>query len=107
MVQVLFNRWVFVSDGYIYLGKQVKTEGLGVGESVVLHLTEALKDSHARVYADNFFSSPVLAKKLLDNGIYFVGTVRSNRKGMPRTLKVSSACLNEKLRSRQASHLWT
>ena len=83
------------ADGYlyeldIYLGKQVRTSGFGVGESVVLQLTELLKDSHVTIYADNFFAAPILAKTLLENGIYFNGTVRSNRKGMPSNLKVRS-----------------
>lgn len=91
-----FKLWFRCSsfDGYlyeldIYLGKkQNKTSGFGVGESVVLQLTELLKDSYVTIYADNFFASPILAKTLLENGIYFNGTVRSNRKGMPNNLKV-------------------
>lgn len=69
----------------MYVGKKEKTE-FGLGESVVLSLCKSLKNTNCFVYFDNFFTSPTLIAKLLDNGIYGTGTVRANRKHMP-TLK--------------------
>ena len=69
----------------MYLGKKGNTE-FGHGESVVLSLCKSLKDTNCYVYFDNFFTSPTLMAKLLENGIYGIGTVRANRKHMP-TLK--------------------
>ena len=69
----------------MYLGKKGNTE-FGLGESVVLSLCKSLKDTNCCVYFDNFFTSSMLMAKLLENGIYGIGTVRANRKHMP-TLK--------------------
>ena len=66
----------------MYLRKKGNTE-FGLGESVVLSLCQKLKDTHCFVFFDNFFTSPVLLIKLLEMGIYAIGTVRTNRKNMP------------------------
>ena len=58
----------------MHLGKKGNTE-FGLGESVVLSLCECLKDTNCYVYFDNFFASPRLMAKLLENGIYGIGTV--------------------------------
>ena len=55
-----------------------------MGEEVVLELTQALAGSFAEVYFDNFFNSPKLIDELFKRGTYSTGTVRSNRKNMPR-----------------------
>ena len=69
----------------MYLGKKGNNE-FGLGESVVLSLCKSLKDTNCYVYFDNFFTSPTLMAKLLENGIYGIGIVRANHKHMP-TLK--------------------
>lgn len=70
----------------LYTGRK-STPELGLGESVVLQLSSSLQDSFATLYADNYFSSPLLAKKLLESGIYFTGVVKQNRVGMPSFMK--------------------
>lgn len=72
----------------IYCGKNDQS-GVGLGESVVLNLTRRLHHSYITIHCDNFFTSPSLVKALLDNGLYYVGTVRPNRKFMPKSFKVS------------------
>ena len=69
----------------MYVGRKEKTE-FGLGESVVLSLCKSLENTNCFVYFDNCFTSPTLIAKLLDKGIYAVGTVKANRKHMP-TLK--------------------
>ena len=74
---------IFVCKFDIYLGKKENTEfGL---ESVLLSLCEGLKDANCYVCFDNFFTSPTLMAKLLENGIYGVGTVRTNRKDITKS----------------------
>ncbi len=70
----------------LYLGKRKNTEELGIGEGVVLGLSEGLKNKFATLYFDNFFNSPTLIKRLYERGLYGIGTVRSNRKHMPEML---------------------
>ena len=53
----------------MYLQKKRYTK-FGLSESVVLSLCECLKDTNCYVYFDNFFTSPTLMAKLLENGIY-------------------------------------
>ena len=43
----------------LYLGKKEKTEEI-LGPSVVLKVTEILKNSYCTVFFDNFFNSPSL-----------------------------------------------
>ena len=71
----------------IYLGRKQKPEFiLGLGEEVVLQLTKDLEQSFCTVYFDNFFNSPKLIAKLFQKGIYGIGTVRANRKQMPKMI---------------------
>ena len=71
----------------IYLRrKQTPKFNLGIGEEVVLQLTKDLERSFCTVYFDNFFNSPKLIEKLFQKGIYGIGTVRANRKQMPKMI---------------------
>ena len=91
-----FKVWVLAdsSNGYfldtnVYVGRPsdgVTTEH-GLGERVVLQLTEQYRHKHFRLFCDNYFSSPLLFDTLLTHGIYACGTVRSDRRGFPNGLK--------------------
>ena len=71
----------------IYLGrKQTPVFNLGLWEEVVLQLTKNLERSFCIVYFDNFFNNPKLIEKLCQKGIYGIGTVRANRKQMPKMI---------------------
>ena len=50
----------------------------------MLHLTQELENLFCQVYIDNFFNSPALQVELLSKKIYSVGTVRPNRKHLPK-----------------------
>lgn len=70
----------------LYTGKKTDTEH-GLGETVVIMLTKDLEDLCCEIYIDNFFNSPLLQLKLQEQHIYLCGTVRVDRKHMPKNLK--------------------
>lgn len=70
----------------LYTGRKVDTEH-GWGEGVVYMLTRSMKDLYCQVYVHNFFNRPSPQKSLLREGIYSCGTVRQNRKFMPKSLE--------------------
>ncbi|KAK8772743.1 hypothetical protein V5799_024013, partial [Amblyomma americanum] len=83
------------SSGYclkfsIYTGKSEKTTvtaGLLCSEAVVIDLLEKrLPDGHT-VFMDNWYSSPLLFRHLKEAGSNAVGTVRLQRKNMPKDFK--------------------
>ena len=70
--------------GYVmYTGKN-KSREVGLAEAVVLQLTRKITGSNIRIYIDNFYTSPSLLSKLKQDAIFCTGTVRHNRKGMPK-----------------------
>lgn len=73
----------------VYTGASEDTEmDESTVESVVRSLTEDISDQYPyHLFADNFYSSIPLALKLLDKKIYFTGTIRENRKYIPKVLK--------------------
>ena len=71
----------------IYLGrKQTPEFNLGLGEEVVLQLKKDLERSFCTVYFDNFFNSPKFIEELFQKGVCSIGTVRANRKQMPKRI---------------------
>ena len=76
----------YFCDFSVYIGKPSDgtTTEVGLGERVVLQLSEHLRDKHYQLYCDNFFTTCYL---LLQHNIYGCGTTRSYRQGFPDTLK--------------------
>lgn len=80
-------------DGYtlniiVYSGKDENSgkKGFAHAERIVMKLIETLQHSDGRIlYADNYYSSIPLVKKLHKKKITYCGTLRANRKGIPRT----------------------
>ena len=70
----------------IYMGRQ-ENRDIGLGAHVVQSLMKGLEKKYHRVYFDNFFTSARLLEDLERSGVYACGTVRTNRKGFPPTLK--------------------
>ena len=71
----------------IYLGrKQTSGFSLCPGEEVVFQLTEDLERSFCTVYFDNCFNSPKLIEKHFHKDIDGIGTVRANRKQIPKMI---------------------
>ncbi|CAF0892465.1 unnamed protein product [Didymodactylos carnosus] len=72
----------YVYNFDIYSGKSEERR-TPLGEHVVGSLTKELSTKFHHVYFDNFFTLPFLVEKLLRDGIYCTGTLRSTRKGIP------------------------
>ena len=74
----------------IYVGKKTTGTEYGLSERVVPQLTESLVDSSCRISFDSFDTSPYLVYRLLkQRSIYTCGTVKENRKGVPKDMKFS------------------
>ena len=74
----------------VYTGKAPtgnQSQSVGVGEKVVFNLTKSLIGTGCMIFMDNFFSSPYLFVTLQRNGMMATGTVRQNRKHLPKNLK--------------------
>ena len=71
----------------VYTGATPGATEVGLGASVVKTMVEPLYGKGYYVFYDNFFSSVSLARDLLDNKVYTIGTTRVNRKNWPNCLK--------------------
>ncbi|CAH2108202.1 unnamed protein product [Euphydryas editha] len=72
----------------IYTGKKRTGVEVGLGESVVLELTKPLVGLGCEVYFDNYFNSPILQYNLAKLNIKACGTVRLQRKNIPKNITV-------------------
>ena len=63
-----------------YTGKKCDQVQYGLGEAVVLQLTEKIQEIGYRIFINNVFNSPALQAQLLQRKIFSAGTVRANRK---------------------------
>ena len=63
---------------------------MGLGEKVVLTLAESVKGRHHQLYFDNYFTSINLLTKLIPEGTYGCGTIRTNRKQYPSEISVEA-----------------
>ena len=92
-----YKLWVVAdNNGYVkkfqvYQGKDQVTENkwasYGLGERVVLSLTEDYWGQHRKIYFDNYFTTVNLLEKLKAENTLACGTVRSHRVGLPKDLK--------------------
>ena len=72
----------YLYDFNVYTGASGERE-LALGEKVVLKLSESVKGKHHQLFFDNYFTSLPLLDKLLAQGTYACGTIRTNRKNFP------------------------
>jgi hypothetical protein len=76
----------------MYLGKDKNKDNpsQSASHSLVMKITECIKDKGHKLYMDNFFSSPKLFMELFENyKINSCGTMRPNRKFYPKFNKTS------------------
>lgn len=89
-----FKVWALAdsSNGYlinfdVYTGKKSSNQTeFGLGENVVLDLTQNLKHKSCCLYFDNFFTSIPLIDKLHKNDLFACGTFRVNKKMYPKDI---------------------
>ena len=74
-------------DLKVYIGKMERTCAYNHSESIVLQLCSPILGQGTTVYADNFYTSVPLADRLLDEHTYYCGTLRKNRKQVPRSFQ--------------------
>jgi hypothetical protein len=95
------------STGYnynfeVYVGRNAGEDGrhpaVGLGENVVLTLTEPLALMGYHVYIDQFFTSPTLLYHMLQRRMYVCVTVMPNRRGFPRDLAKTKPQANQMAR---------
>ena len=91
-----FKVWVradaitgYFCDFEVYVGKPSDgtTTEVGLGERVVLQLSESLRGGNYQLYCDNYFTTCHLLDTLLSHQLYCCGTTRSNRVEFPQTLR--------------------
>lgn len=70
----------------IYCGKKDPNAPKTTPHDVVLNLCGGLLNAGRTIYADNFYTSLALATKLYSEKTHLVGTLRKNRKGLPKNV---------------------
>lgn len=76
----------------IYEGKEDKKAGESATANTVLRMVQPFENKQHILFTDSWFTSPTLAEELSRRGISSCGSVRSNRKGMP---KISQNVIDE------------
>lgn len=89
----------------IYVGKEtdlVESVDNGHATRVLLTLMKDLYNKGYCVYADNFYCSPEAALALAEQRTDLVGTIRSNRKGLPAVVMNQQLNRNETIAATEA-----
>ena len=77
----------YVMNAIPYLGKiEQRAQNTSVPEYVVMQLTEPYHGSGISVTTDNFFTSASLGNRLLSKNVTLLGTVRHNRREIPKEI---------------------
>ena len=74
-------------DLKVYIGKMERKGEYNHSKSLVLQPCNHILGQGTTVYADNFYPSVPLAEKLLDEHTYYCGTLRKNRKQVPKSFQ--------------------
>ena len=67
----------------VYAGKDTSRIGT-VAESVVMKLMKGLLNHGRRLFTDNWYTSIPLAERLIKRKTHMIGTIRRNRRGLPK-----------------------
>ncbi|CAH1980584.1 unnamed protein product [Acanthoscelides obtectus] len=81
----LLLRMLHFADNQDNPGKNLD-QGHTTPTSVVMSLFEPILDSGRTLVTDNWYTSVDLAKRLMDRQTYLIGTLRKNRRGLPKDL---------------------
>jgi len=71
----------------VYEGKEDDPSESGATYDTVIRMTQQYHNQQLILFTDNWFTSPTLMNALKQRGILMCGSVRSNRKGMPKIPK--------------------
>ncbi|KAK2583959.1 hypothetical protein KPH14_006423 [Odynerus spinipes] len=77
----------YILNGFPYMGKDETRCSNSLGQFVTLKLAEPYLQRGRNITTDNFFTSIPLAKKLLALKTTLVGTIRSNKRELPKPAK--------------------
>ena len=80
----MFNFIVYVGKDHTSFDQQLVAE-LGKSGAVAATLMQPLLDQGYHLYVDNWYMSVVLAEYFLQRGTMICGTLRKDRKGIPKT----------------------
>uniref|UniRef100_A0A1A9V3R1 DDE_Tnp_1_7 domain-containing protein n=1 Tax=Glossina austeni TaxID=7395 RepID=A0A1A9V3R1_GLOAU len=85
-----YVRSEYLVNGFPYLGKdETRASNVPLSEFVVTKLAEPYLDCGRNITADDFFTSTSLTKKLFAKKTTLVGTIRANRKVLPKEDKMT------------------
>jgi Transposase IS4 len=84
-----YKIYCLASEGYllhfeIYEGKEDDPSNEGATYDTVMRMIQPYQHQQLRLFTDNWFTSPALMNALQQKGIRMCGSVRSNRKGLPK-----------------------
>ena len=79
----------------VYEGKEDDPSESGATYDTVIRMVQPYQGQQLVLYTDNWFTSPTLMNALQARGIRFCGSVRSNRKGMPKISKAAVKALGK------------
>ena len=71
----------------VYEGKEDDPRESGATYDTVIRMTQQYHNQQLILFTDNWFTSPTLMNALKQRGILMCGSVRSNRRGMPKIAK--------------------
>jgi hypothetical protein len=97
-----FKFWVladptgYTSDYDLYCGRQQNRaiSENGLAYDVVMQLVQPYESQGYSVFFDNFYTSPALLHGLKERGIGATGTINTNRRGVPASVKEVQVALN-------------
>ena len=81
----------YCADAQLYCGRVGNNPDVGQGKRVVLDLCKNIEGTGRNVTTDNFFTSYELAKELNNRRLSLVGTIRGNRKEVPKEMLPDSS----------------
>ncbi|XP_033725281.1 piggyBac transposable element-derived protein 4-like [Pecten maximus] len=95
----------YVNEFQVYTGRRGPDPEHGLGERVVWDLTRHIAGQNHHVLCDNYFTSVNLFERLLAKNTYACGTVRVNRKGLPKEVTTAKLKIQGDMVQRQKGNL--
>lgn len=80
----------FPLKGKLYTGKEGDNREINQGENVLMYFANCYANSGRTIISDNFFTSLNGAKRLAAMGLAFVGTIRANKRCLPKEVMKST-----------------